>query len=123
VEAGEGKFAKTDGGWGIFLVEEPDEPSDVVTIFDTEVPNGVKKAFDTDNHFYRSGFQLRVRSGTWLGARKKMDQIIGKIDRVGRFDVGDVTYENVFIDGEPRFLLRDKKGRFIWIVYGMAARH
>lgn len=123
VELGEGKFAKTDGGWAIFLVEEPDEPQSTITIFDTEAPLGVQKSYNTNNHFYRSAFQLRVRGATWLGTKKKIDQVVAKLDRIGSFTAADKTkYNNICMDGEPRLLAKDQKGRFIWIIYGVAFR-
>ena len=124
VRVGVGIFAKADGdGWSIFLVEEPEEPNNTVTVFESESVGGVAKSYDTGNDFNKSGFQLRVRGPSWLEARKKIESVALKINRIGKFAAADGTkYNNIVINGEPKFLAKDQKGRFIWIVYGVGFR-
>lgn len=123
VEAGVGEFTKNvPSEWGIFTMEEPDSPDNVITIYQT--PGTVQKIMNKNNPHFGSGFQVRVRveAGEALTGHAKAEECRKVLDRIGRFDVGDVEYDNISIDDEPVFLLKDSKARLIFIVNGTAFR-
>lgn len=121
VGKGVGEFAKsTPSEWGIFTMEEPPSPNNVITIY--QIPGTVQKIINKNNPHFGSGFQVRVRGEEALMAHAKAEECRKVLDRIGRFDVGDVEYDNISIDDEPVFLFKDSKSRLIYILNGTAFR-
>lgn len=121
VEKGVGKFAATgEAQWGIFVGSEPSQPDNVITVYD--VPGVVQKTMSEPNHFFQSGFQVRVRSRDYLTAHAKTEECRKALDRIGKFEKDGIWYDNVTMDDEPLPLGEDNNNRRIFVVNGTAYR-
>jgi len=77
---------------------------------------------DKKNHFFASGFQVRVRANGLRKAHEKCEECRTTLDRIGKFKVGKVRYDNVLMSDESLPLKKDENGRHIYIVNGVARR-
>lgn len=121
VEKGLGVFG---GGspteYGIYILEEPPKPNNVITVY--QIPGTVQKIMNKPNPFFSSGFQVRVRGNTNADPYDKAEECRKALDRIGRFRVKNVNYDNISIDDEPVFLLKDVNSRLVYILNGTAFR-
>jgi len=123
VEEGVGKFAAKNG-WSIHVDYEPDGdnlPDSVISVWNTTSIEG--KVINTDRPTFNSSCQVRVRSFDYLGSYEKITECRTALDRKGIFTKGGMKYFGISTQGgEPLFLQRDPKGRFIFVQDFMAVR-
>lgn len=62
------------GSWPVYTTDEPGEPDNVVTVFDTE-GTGDGRAMPTGEAMHHPGIQVRVRAADPLTGYRKADEI------------------------------------------------
>lgn len=62
------------GSWPVYATDEPGDPDNVVTVFDTEGTSD-GRAMPTGEAMYHPGVQVRVRAADPLTGYKKADEI------------------------------------------------
>jgi len=123
VELNLGEFGSSKANeWAIFVSEIPTKaPSTILVVYD--VPGSMQKTVNTEKPLLRSGFQLRCRDTTYLGAHAKLMDASVKLNAADKWLVGTMKYKGISFDEEPIPLIRrDEQGRSTWVLSGTAFR-
>jgi len=107
VAAGIGTFGGT-AKWSIYIAEEPDFPSDVITLYDTPGPPSNPK-FRLDE----PRFQVRVRSNKYNEAHLKAEEVKAQLMGLPSQTFNGTRYEGIWVVIETAFLKQDGKGRSV----------
>lgn len=91
IELGVGTNPSLNGLWPIYIGNEPDEPDDVITIYNTSGLAGYRSAIDNIRQEY-PGIQVRVRGSTNKEVGTRAHLIAATIDQ-------QILRESVTIDG------------------------
>lgn len=116
-------------GWGIFIGEEPAQPINAITLFDTDVraplipidtlgPGPIEKSAEYP------GTQIRVRSSTYEDAYDRARLVLNRLTNRGEFIAVDglFKYLNIFWQSGPLPIGDDDKTRFIFSINFMSVR-
>lgn len=110
ITANVGVAGGSAGAWPIFLGSEPDDPNDVITLYDIpgEAPNP-KWSLDYPR------FMVRVRSVSYLQAYTKAEEIKATLLGLPSQDIGAIRYVGIWVVTETHFLKADDEGRSIFV--------
>jgi len=128
VAANVGKFgaSRDSTDWGIYIMEEPAEPSNAVTIYEGLEPErfATQGPEEEDGELWTP--QTRVRGSSYLDAYRKALQISDVLNKYGRIETDSFSYPNIVRNGAPFPLPKDDRERFIfvqnWKVWRMQKR-
>lgn len=96
-------------GWSIFIGNEPDEPDNTITIYDTpgEAPHP-KFRLDYPR------FQVRVRCRTYDAGWLKIEEVKSALLGLPSQTINGTIYEGIWAVTESAFLLRDGRNRSVF---------
>jgi hypothetical protein len=122
-------------GWAIFIGREPDQPTNVITLFDTgggspQIPMDSTVTKDGSSDKHRKGFvefanvQIRVRSKEYISVYAKVEQIRKALANRGVFFSLDnsAKYLNIEMQSDPLYVGEDDKRRQIFSLNIVATR-
>jgi hypothetical protein len=97
-------------GTNIFVSEEPKNPNDCVTIYDT---GGSGDAAFADIELYQPTIQVRVRNKTYPLAYAKQEQIRDALIIPITFTINSAVYLGIWLQSDIISLGRDDNNRYI----------
>jgi len=109
VAAGIGAFGGT-ADWAIYIGNEPDEPNNVITLFDTPGPASNPK-FRLDE----PRFQIRVRSHNYNTGHLKAEEVKAQLLGLPSQTFNGTRYVGIWVVLETTFLKADGEGRSVFV--------
>jgi len=91
-----GTEPSADGSWPIHSTQEPDQPDDCITVYDTEGTQDGRSMIDGER-FIHFGFQVRVRHAKHETGYHKADDIAMALDKT--------VYQNTVTIGANTYLV------------------